>query len=144
MWVYSTFEAQQYDTISFSRKNPWNWKNIFLIFFRLLKQGLNQLINLVQNRHLGSSCKYLEPIFPVFTLTLKLRVVHIRKKFKILIFSKMAPTTLIKFCRLIVHFKNLKYKQSYSWFCRVSTGIGNTGIIVFFDMLDVLKLYWNL
>ena len=32
LWVYSTFEAQQYDTIGFSRKNPWNWKNIFLIF----------------------------------------------------------------------------------------------------------------
>ena len=24
LWVYSTFEAQQYDTIGFSRKNPWN------------------------------------------------------------------------------------------------------------------------
>ena len=76
---FSTFEAQQYDTIGFSRKNPWNWKNIFLIFFRLVKQGLNQLMNLVENRYLGSSLKYLEPLFIVFTLTLKLRVVHIRK-----------------------------------------------------------------
>ena len=24
LWVYSTFEAQQYDTIDFPRKNPWN------------------------------------------------------------------------------------------------------------------------
>ena len=58
LWVYSTFKAKQYDTIGFSRKNPWNWKNIFLIFFRLLKQGLNQLINLVQTRYKGFSCKY--------------------------------------------------------------------------------------
>ena len=36
---------------------------IFFIFFRLLTQGLNLLINLVQNRYVGSSCKYLEPLF---------------------------------------------------------------------------------
>ena len=27
-------------------------------------QSLNQLIDLVQIRYLGSSCKYLEPLFP--------------------------------------------------------------------------------
>ena len=37
-------------------------------------------------------------MFLVFTLTLKLRVVHIRKKFKNLIFSTMAPTILITCC----------------------------------------------
>ena len=68
-------------------------------------QGLNQIINLVENRYLGSSRKYLETLFLIFTLTLKLRVVHIRKKVKNLIFSKMAPTILIKFCGLIVHSK---------------------------------------
>ena len=46
--------------------------------------------------------KYLEPLFLVFTLTLKLRVVYIRKKFKNLIFSKMAPKILIKFCGFIL------------------------------------------
>ena len=53
-----------------------------------LMQGLNQLINHVQNRDLESSRKYLEPVVLVFTPTLKLRVVHVRKKFKILIFQK--------------------------------------------------------
>ena len=48
--------------------------------------------------------KYLEP-FLVFPLTLKLRVVHIRKKIKISNFSKMVLTILIKFCVFIVHSK---------------------------------------
>ena len=43
--------------------------------------------------------------FLVCTLSQKLRVVHMRKKFKILIFSKMAPTILIKFSGFIVHSK---------------------------------------
>ena len=43
--------------------------------------------------------------FSVFTLTLKLRVVHIRKKLKISNFSKMALTILIKFCGFIEHSK---------------------------------------
>ena len=40
----------------------------------------------------------------VFNLPLKLSVVHTRKN-KIYIFSKMAPTKLIKFCGLTVHSK---------------------------------------
>ena len=44
-------------------------------------------------------------VFSVLPLPLKLRVVHIRKKYKILIFSKMAPTILTKFCGFIVHSK---------------------------------------
>ena len=43
--------------------------------------------------------------FFVFDLHPQLRVVHIRKKFKICIFSKMAPAILIKFCGFIVHWK---------------------------------------
>ena len=39
----------------------------------------------------------------VFYLPSKFSVVHIRKKFKIFIFSKRAPTIFIKFCRFIVH-----------------------------------------
>ena len=38
-------------------------KIYFYFFFRLLMQSLNQFINLVQNRHLGSSRKCLEPFF---------------------------------------------------------------------------------
>ena len=56
------------------------------------------MTDLVQNRYLGSSRKYLGSF--IFPLPLKLRVVHIRKK--ISIFSKMAPT-MIKFCGLIIH-----------------------------------------
>ena len=37
-----------------------------------------------------------------FDLPPKLRVVHIRKKIKIFIFSKMAPTIFIKFCGFII------------------------------------------
>ena len=44
----------------------------------------------------------LAPFF-VFDLTSKLRVVHIRIKFKIFIFSKMAPTIFIKLCEFIAH-----------------------------------------
>ena len=43
--------------------------------------------------------------FSVFERPLKLRVVQIRKKLKISIFSKMAPTILIIFCEFIVHSK---------------------------------------
>ena len=50
-------------------------------------------------------CKYLLPVLSVFELPPKLRVVHIRKKFKISIFSKMALTILFKFCGFIVHSK---------------------------------------
>ena len=41
----------------------------------------------------------------VFNLPLKLRVVYIRKKFKISIFSKITSTNLMKFCGFIVHSK---------------------------------------
>ena len=43
--------------------------------------------------------------FSVFELPPKLRVVHIKKKFKISIFSKMAITILFKFCGFIVYWK---------------------------------------
>ena len=46
---------------------------------------------------------YVSNLFLVFPLPLKLRIVHMKKKFKILIFSKMAPRILIKFCGFIVH-----------------------------------------
>ena len=104
--VFIVYSKPNNMTLSaFSEKNLWNWKIIFKIFFRLPTQGLNQLINLVQNRYLGSLANISNLLFLVFTLTLKLRVVHIRKKFKKLIFPKMAPTILIKFCGLIVHLK---------------------------------------
>ena len=43
--------------------------------------------------------------FLAFPLPLKLRVVHIRTKLKISIFSKMVPRNVIEFCALIVHSK---------------------------------------
>ena len=42
-------------------------------------------------------------IFFVSDLLSKLRVVHIRKIFKIFILSKVAPTIFIKFCGFIAH-----------------------------------------
>ena len=29
LWAYSTFDAQPFETVGFSRKNPWNYKNSF-------------------------------------------------------------------------------------------------------------------
>ena len=105
MWINSTFETQQCDTSEFSRKNPWNLKNIFLIFFPPLTQGLNQLINLVQSPYIYILLQIFLAIIFVFDLPLRLRVVHIGKNYKISIFSKTASTKLIKFCRFTVHSK---------------------------------------
>ena len=44
-------------------------------------------------------------IISVFDLPLKLRVVHIRKNYKISFYSKMAPTKLLKLCGFSVHSK---------------------------------------
>ena len=54
-------------------------------------------------RNLESLANIFCLFFSVFDLPSKLRVVHIRKKFKIFIFSKMALTIFIKFCEFIVH-----------------------------------------
>ena len=64
---------------AFPEKIPETGK-IYFKFFPPPNAGPK--INLVQNRYIGSSRKYLEPLFLDFTLTLKLRVVHIRKKLK--------------------------------------------------------------
>ena len=53
-------------------------------------------------RYLESPCKYLLYGLSVFKLSPKLRVVHIRKKIKISIFSKMALTIFMKICGFIV------------------------------------------
>ena len=44
---------------TFPEKIPETGKILKKIFFLLLTQGLNQLINLVQTRYTGFSCKYL-------------------------------------------------------------------------------------
>ena len=75
-------------------------------------QGLNQLLNLVQNRYLGSSRKYLEHFFSTHPNP-KIKGIHIRKNFLNLISSKMAPTILIKFCGLIVHSKPNNVKLTH-------------------------------
>ena len=69
----------------------------------LRTRGLNQLADLVQNIYLGSSRKYLETFFS-FPPNPKIKdSSHKKKKLKNLIFSKMAPAILIKFCGLIVY-----------------------------------------
>ena len=52
--------------------------------------------------------------FSVFDKPLKLRVVHVRKKLKISIPSKMAPIILIKFCAFIVGY----IRSPAVWHCR--------------------------
>ena len=87
-------------------------------FFRLP----NQLTDLVQNRYLGFSRKYLEPFFLVIPLTLKLMVGHMRKKFKISNFSKMALTIVIKFCGFIVRVHSKPNNMTLSAFPRKILG----------------------
>ena len=74
-------------------------------------QSLNQLTDLIQIRHLGSSCKYLEPFFS-FPPTLKIKGSSHKKKKLISIFSKMALTIMFKFCGFIVHSKPNNMTQS--------------------------------
>ena len=97
-------------------RNPTKW--YYRIFpeksLKLEKYILNffSLLTQVQPTHQSRSNSlyrvllqiFLDIIF-VFGLPLKLRVVHIGKNYKISIFSKIAPTKLIKFCRFTVHSK---------------------------------------
>ena len=71
--------------------------------------------------------------FLVFPLPLNLRVVHMRKNFKILIFSKMASTILIKFCRLIVYSK--PNYMALSVFPGKIPETGKIFLIFFFNLL---------
>ena len=52
--------------LNFPVKIPKTGK-IYFNFFRLLTQGLNQLINLVQTRYIGFSCIYFYPLFFIST-----------------------------------------------------------------------------
>ena len=61
-----------------------------------------------------------------FWSTPKLRVVHIRKKLKILIFSKMAPTILIKFCVFIAH-----------------SNLNNMALSAFPEKIVVTRIFFN-
>ena len=77
----------------------------FLIFWQSAEIAPKPIDQSCSNSILDSPCKYLLPVVFVFDLSPKLRVVHIRKKLKISIFSKMALTILFKFYGLIVHSK---------------------------------------
>ena len=70
------------------------------IFFKSFPSS-NAGLNLTHQSRSNSIYRILLQIFLaiifVFYLPLKLRVVHIRKNYKISIFSKMAPSKLIKF-----------------------------------------------
>ena len=63
-------------------------------------QGLNQLLNLVQNPLANIS----NPFFSIHPNP-KIKGSSHKKKIKSFFFSKMAQTILIKFCGLIVHSK---------------------------------------
>ena len=109
MWVYSTFEAQQYDTIGFSRK-ILETRNFFLIFCLSRNVGPKPTDQSCSNSISGSPCKYfLSPFFFLsflfffFDLLSKWRVVHIRKKLKMFVFRKNSSTIFIKFCEFLVH-----------------------------------------
>ena len=67
---------------------------------RLRTQCLNHLTGLVQIRYLESSCKYLKQFFFLVFPYPKIKDSSHEKKLKILIFSKMALTILIKFVGL--------------------------------------------
>ena len=70
----------------------------------LIEINLSQIRALdIKREKVRAVCPYLLFSFP---LSLKLRVVHKRKKLKIFIFSKMVPTILFKFCGFIVHSKH--------------------------------------
>ena len=76
--------------MAFPEKNPWNWKRkLTFLFDRRLTECLTKLTNLIQIRYLGP-------------LQIS-RVINF--VFDLPIFSKMAPTKLIKFCGFTVHSK---------------------------------------
>ena len=84
LWVYFTYEPQQYDTIGFSRKKSLRLERY--IFFRLNaghKPSHQSRSNSMYKVHLQIS---LALIF-IFDLPLKPKVVHIRKNYKLSIFS---------------------------------------------------------
>ena len=105
LWINSTFETEQCDTSEFSRKNPRNWKNIFFKFFPSPNAGHEPTYQSCSNSIYSILLQIFLAIIFVFDLPLKLRVVHIRNNYKISIFSKMAPSKLIKFCGFTVHSK---------------------------------------
>ena len=92
-------------TLSAFPEKSLKLEKYILIFFRLLTQGLNELINLVQNRYLGSCRKYLEPFFFSFHPNPKIKGSSHKKKNKKIDFLKNGSMILIKFCGLIVYYK---------------------------------------
>ena len=79
----------------FFRKIHETRKLFFNLLSVLVKTG-QSLSNSIYILQISPAC------FSILDKPLKLRAVHIRKKFKISIFSKMAPTILIKFCGFTV------------------------------------------
>ena len=80
LWIYCTFEPQQYDTIGFSRKKILVTRIIFFKFLCRLTLRLNHQTNIVQIRYLGHSWNYLQHTVFIFDLSLKLREVYLRNK----------------------------------------------------------------
>ena len=86
---------------NFSRKIPETGK-IFFKSFPSPNAGHKPTHQSRSNSLYRILLKIFLAIIFVLDLPLKLRVVHIGKNYKISIFSKMAPTKLIKFCRFTV------------------------------------------
>ena len=76
---------------------------IFFNFFSSPNAGLKPSLQSRSNSIYRILLQIFLAIIFVFDLPLKLRIVHIGKNYKISIFSIMAPTKLIKFCRFTVH-----------------------------------------
>ena len=119
--------------LPFPGKIPETRKIVFLIFCpspnvapKLNDQSRSHSISRVPLQ-IYPACSF------VFDLPSKLRVVHIRKKFKVFIFSRMAPTIFIEFCGFIVH-SNPK-NMALSAF--LEKKILATRIIYFFYFLSV-------
>ena len=86
MWVYSTFEAQQYDTIGYPRKILQNKKNIFLVFYlsrnvapKPIDQSCSNSIFRVLLQLSRARPFHFQPTLNIKD-TLMLMVVHIKKQ----------------------------------------------------------------
>ena len=92
---------------NFPGKIPETGKH-FLNLFRLQTQGLIQLINLVQTRHIGLSYKYLQLVlfiylfFFCFRSTLKIKGSSHKEKINLFIFSKIVQRFSSNFVGLLL------------------------------------------
>ena len=97
LWVYSTFERQQYDTIGYSRKILETKKNYFFIFYPSPSVAIKP-INLLQIRYLESPCKYFHPVFFLFRSILKIKGSLLKKHCKRTEWQTWNFNKYVKYC----------------------------------------------